>query len=90
MSKAGLIAGSIPVTSTNRKENMEELPCKTCICLALCKAKGPFKRWPAMSILYKKCDLLYQFLNENAPTNFLFENKRLYKTLDFLNTKVER
>lgn len=60
---------------------MKETPCKNCIVFALCKAKGPFNKWPEMDVLYNKCPLLSDYLRENSPRKNLLQNDRLYETL---------
>jgi hypothetical protein len=59
----------------------KETPCKNCIVFALCKAKGPFNKWPELRVLYDKCQLLSDYLRGNSPTKYLMENNRLYETL---------
>jgi hypothetical protein len=66
-------------------EQIDELPCKTCIVFALCKAKGPFKKWTELNILWKSCDMFFEYLNYNCPTKYLLDNNRLYEALDLFH-----
>lgn len=66
---------------------MSELPCETCIILALCKAKGPFKRWPELQILWRKCEILFKYLNYRCPNEHLLDSERLYIAIGFFEQK---